>query len=220
MRIGHFEKWDNVVGSVELTHNLYHGKLLSICDREISALITYEAEDLLELHKAFKEAVKEYYKIKGEKQKMGSSTEDKEIEYTTKKGNVLTFSYKAECFSGSDGYGAWRHSYDGMNINNSGTFYYEKIVEDEEIAKVLSIARDEGDEALEDYIKSQKPKKYKVSIIRDYDCRYTAEFEVEAESEDEAIDKADDLVRKDFEAVREVFNEIALVDDGYSVKLI
>ena len=69
MRIGHFEKWDNVVGSVELTDNLYHGKLLSICDREISALITYEAEDLLELHKDFKEAVKEYLLIEGEKQK-------------------------------------------------------------------------------------------------------------------------------------------------------
>lgn len=41
---------------------------------------------------------------KGEKQKMGSRTEDKEIEYTTKKGNVLTFSYKAECFSGSGAY--------------------------------------------------------------------------------------------------------------------
>ena len=213
MRIGLFEKWDNVVGSVELTDNLYHGKLLSICDREISALITYEAEDLLELHKAFKEAVKEYYKIKGEKQKMGSSTEDKETEYTTKKGNVLTFSYKAECFSGSGAEGAWGRLYDGMNINNSGTFYYEKIVEDEEIAKVLSVARDEGDEALEDYIKSQKPKKYKVSIIRDYECRYTAEFEVEAESEEDALDKAENLTNKDFKTVSEVFNDIALVDE-------
>lgn len=221
MRIGLFEKWDNVVGSVELTDNLYHGKLLSICDREISALITYEAKDLLELHKAFKEAVKEYYRveIEGEKTKMRSTIENKEIEYTTKKGNVLTFSYK-ECFSGSGAEGAWGHLYDGVNIANSDIYYYEKIVEDEEIVKVLAIARDGGDEALEDYIKSQKPKKYKVDISRTYHCTYTAEFEVEAESEEDALNKADDLTSKDFKIVSEVFNDIDLVDDGDTVKLI
>jgi hypothetical protein len=143
----------------------------------------------------------------------------KEIEYTTKKGNVLTFSYK-KCFSDSGAEGAWRNLYGhGMNITNSGTDYYEKIVEDEEIAKVLSIAR-EGDETLEDYIKSQKPKKWLVDISRSYRCTYTADFEVEAESEDEAIDKADDLVRKDFEAVRGLFNGIDLVDICDIAKLI
>lgn len=211
MRIGVFKKWDNVVGSVELTYNLYHGKLLSICDSEISALVTYEAEDLQELHKAFKEAVKEYYKIEGEKQKMI------EIEYTTKKGNTLVFEYRTECFTGEGASAQYGQVYSSMTIADPN---YESIVEDEEIAKVLAIARDEGDEALEDYIKSQKPKKYKVSIARTYHCMYITEFEVEAESEDEAIDKADDLVRKDFEAVRGLFNDIDLVDDGDTVKLI
>lgn len=142
--------------------------------------------------------------------------ENKEIEYTTKKGNTLVFYYRVEWMAGEGPSSLYGQVYRSMNIVDPD---YENIVEDEEIAAVLSIARDEGDEALEDYIKSKKPKRYRVDINRTYQCRYLAEFEVEAESEEEALDKADDLVNKEFKD-QKLFSDIEYLDGDYSAELV
>lgn len=66
MWVGSFKEYMDVVGSVEHETETWHGRLLTIKDRPIDALVTYEAESLLELQQAFHEAVKEYYRIGGE----------------------------------------------------------------------------------------------------------------------------------------------------------
>ena len=68
MLAGSFKEYMDVVGSVEHEDETetWHGRLLTIKDRPIDALVTYEAESLLELQQAFHEAVKEYYRIGGE----------------------------------------------------------------------------------------------------------------------------------------------------------
>lgn len=142
--------------------------------------------------------------------------ENKKIEYTTKKGNTLVFYYRVEWMAGEGASALYGQVYRSMDILDPD---YENIVEDEEIAAVLSIARDEGDEALEDYIKSKKPKQYRVDINRTYRCRYLAEFDIEAESEEEALDKANDLARREFKN-QEVFSDIDYVDGGDSIELV
>jgi hypothetical protein len=210
------QEW-GVVGTVEyeVETATWHGELILIKDQPVSALVTYEAKNAQGLRKAFEKAIWEYKRITEETKKM---IEDKYIEYTTKMGSLVEISFKAELLSGSGAEAYYDLVYKDLDVIGSSVL---GAFRDDEVVKVYLIAKNEGYEALQEYIK-QRPKKYKVDIARTYHCTYLAEYEVEAHSEEEALAKADDLVSAEFTAnyVQGIFNDIGLVDDGDTAELI
>ena len=61
MMIGKFLQYRGYVGSIEYSSedNLHHGKLLNIDD-----LVTYEADNVIDLEKQYRKAVDDYIEIK------------------------------------------------------------------------------------------------------------------------------------------------------------
>lgn len=55
MRIGKFKKYRGYTGSIELTDNVHHGKILKIYET-----ITYEASSIEQLYQNFQKAVEAY----------------------------------------------------------------------------------------------------------------------------------------------------------------
>lgn len=57
MKIGKFKKYRGYTGSIKLTNNVYHGKII-----KTDETITYEANSIEQLYKNFKKAVDSYIK--------------------------------------------------------------------------------------------------------------------------------------------------------------
>jgi hypothetical protein len=131
----------------------------------------------------------------------------------------MLISYGVECFEGSGASAQYGCVYRDIDMPNSSI---DDILSDEEVTKVFWIAKDEGDEALEEYINAQKPKKYKVSLNRVYRCVYVKEYEVEAENKEEACSKVNDLRLQSFEtdSVDDLFDIVDIIIEGDSIELI